>query len=122
MPPDKASPENLLQASRVHWRIENEVHWTSGVVFREDARRTPLSKHASAILVVGILRIMARNILAMLRSKSRFREAPACSEKRNPNLPERWYVASWRHVLESLLQMLFVPLLDTTAFDLVVPA
>ena len=37
MTPEKASPENLLQASRVHWRIENEVHWTSDVVFREDA-------------------------------------------------------------------------------------
>jgi predicted transposase YbfD/YdcC len=122
MTPDKASPENLLQASRVHWRIENEVHWTSDVVFREDARRTPLSKHPTAILVVAMLRTMARNILAMLRSKSRFQEAPACGERRDPNQPERWCAPSWRHVLESLLQMLFVPLLDTTAFDLVDPA
>lgn len=69
-----------------------------------------------------MLRTMARNILALLRSKSRFREAPVSSERHEPNQPERWYAPSWRHVLESLLQLLFVPPLDTTAFDLVDPA
>lgn len=33
-----ADPEKILTASRAHWGIENNLHWTLDVVFREDDR------------------------------------------------------------------------------------
>lgn len=33
-----ANPEQILTASRAHWGVENNLHWTLDVVFREDDR------------------------------------------------------------------------------------
>lgn len=33
-------PEEVLSATRSHWRIENNLHWQLDVCFREDAART----------------------------------------------------------------------------------
>lgn len=33
-----ANPEKILQASRAHWGVENNLHWMLDVVFREDDR------------------------------------------------------------------------------------
>ncbi|MFB6248198.1 MAG: ribbon-helix-helix protein, CopG family [Salinibacter sp.] len=35
----KADAEKILEASRRHWQIENEPHWTLDVVFAEDHGR-----------------------------------------------------------------------------------
>ena len=34
-----AKPEKLLHAVRQHWQVENALHWTLDVTFREDESR-----------------------------------------------------------------------------------
>jgi predicted transposase YbfD/YdcC len=64
LPPD---PEQLQAAVRAHWSIENNLHWTLDVTFREDDCRT--RKDYSAInlaslrhAALGILKREATNI------------------------------------------------------------
>lgn len=57
LPPD---PERLLAASRAHWSIENNLHWTLDVAFSEDDCRT--RKDYSA-LNLATIRHAALNIL-----------------------------------------------------------
>ncbi|HEY8161998.1 MAG TPA: ISAs1 family transposase, partial [Methylocystis sp.] len=63
LPPD---PERLLAASRAHWSIENNLHWTLDVTFGEDDCRA--RKDYSA-LNLAILRHAALNILKRAPSK-----------------------------------------------------
>lgn len=35
----EADPEELLEATRTHWHIENKLHWVLDVAFREDESR-----------------------------------------------------------------------------------
>jgi predicted transposase YbfD/YdcC len=63
LPPD---PERILAASRAHWRIENNLHWTLDVTFREDECRT--RKDYSA-LNLAVIRHAALNILNRDKSK-----------------------------------------------------
>lgn len=63
LPPD---PERLLAASRAHWSVENNLHWTLDVSFREDECRT--RKDHSAINL-AVLRHAALNILKRDTSK-----------------------------------------------------
>ena len=35
--PEKATAKDLLTLRRGHWTIENKLHWTRDVIFREDA-------------------------------------------------------------------------------------
>ena len=57
LPPD---PERLLAASRAHWSVENNLHWTLDVTFGEDECRT--RKDYSAINL-AMIRHAALNIL-----------------------------------------------------------
>jgi predicted transposase YbfD/YdcC len=34
-------PEEFAKVVRSHWSIENDLHWSLDVAFREDERRTP---------------------------------------------------------------------------------
>lgn len=70
---------------KLYWRCENEQHWTADVMFREDARRTPWTQDPEALYVASYLRVIARNILAMLRAM--------CRRGHTSKLPE------WREVL-----------------------
>lgn len=54
------SAEKLLQASRQHWQIENALHWTLDVTFREDESR--IRKEASPENF-AIFRHIALNII-----------------------------------------------------------
>jgi predicted transposase YbfD/YdcC len=57
LPPD---PEQLLATSRAHWSVENNLHWTLDVTFREDECR--IRKDSSAINL-AMIRHAALNIL-----------------------------------------------------------
>ena len=60
-----------LTLVRMHWRCENEGHWTADVVWKEDARRTPWIRVPQAVYALSLLRMIALNILAVLRRMSR---------------------------------------------------
>lgn len=58
----------VLDAVRAHWRIENELHWTLDVAFREDESRVR-KDHAPQNL--AILRQIALNLLKQDTSRKR---------------------------------------------------
>lgn len=101
---DDLSAQEALELARAHWRCENEGHWTADAIFDEDARRTPWTKHPDGVLVVGLLRAMAINILAILRALSRHKRG------------ETWLKPTWKTVIEQALLVLCEPLLDMEAF------
>lgn len=70
----RLSAKQWLELLRSHWRCENENHWTCDVLFREDAKRTkrtPWTTDPETIYALGDLRMVALNILALLRAESR---------------------------------------------------
>ena len=69
--PGRLSAEHWLMLVRRYWRCENEGHWTADVVWKEDARRTPWTREPRAIYALASLRMLALNILAVLRNMSR---------------------------------------------------
>jgi hypothetical protein len=36
LPPERASPQKLIELWRSHWGIENRVHWVRDTLWRED--------------------------------------------------------------------------------------
>jgi hypothetical protein len=97
--------EEALKLARAHWRCENEGHWTADAIFDEDARRTPWTQHPLGVLVVGLLRVIAINILAVLRALSRYKRA------------NKWLTPTWKMVHEQALLSLCEPILDMQQFD-----
>lgn len=61
-------PKTLLKIKRSHWRIENQLHWTLEVAFREDASHLR-KDHAPQNF--AILRHMAVNLLKQQKSTKR---------------------------------------------------
>jgi predicted transposase YbfD/YdcC len=60
LPPERAGPADLLRLSRVHWAIENQLHYVRDVTLGEDASRirsgaAPQAMAAMRNLVVAIL-------------------------------------------------------------------
>ncbi|QDG53158.1 ISAs1 family transposase [Persicimonas caeni] len=103
--PDELGAKEALALARAHWRCENEGHWTADAIFDEDARRTPWTMHPDGVLVAGLLRSIAINILAVLRALTRNKSA------------EKWHKPTWKMVVEQALMTLCIPILDTTEFD-----
>lgn len=101
--PEALDPEDAYRLCRMHWRCENEGHWTSDTLLREDARQPSFSRHPLGMLTTSLLRMLAQNTLAVLRALSRLKHA-----RRRP---------SWREVSEHALCALFLPLIDSTEFD-----
>jgi len=94
-----------LRISRGHWRCENETHWSTDVILREDRRRLAWSRHPNGVFVVSVLRMMALNIMAVARKLSRIGyslETP-----------------TWQQVGEHFLLVLCASTLETEAFDTV---
>lgn len=58
-------PEHLLLLVRRHWAIENDCNWTFDVQFGEDDRAW--STQNKSILVLGVLRMIAYNMLQHMR-------------------------------------------------------
>jgi predicted transposase YbfD/YdcC len=67
----RLSAKPWLTVVRMYWRCENEGHWTADVVWREDARRTPWTRQPRGVFALASLRMLALNILAVLRQMSR---------------------------------------------------
>ena len=103
--PAQLDAEQAAKTARSYWRCENEGHWTYDAIWNEDATRTPWSTHPTGILNVGLLRILACNIMAMLRALSRDRDG------------DQWITPSWGKVIEYAKDALFEPRLETSAFD-----
>lgn len=97
--------KEALKLARAHWRCENEGHWTADAIFDEDARRTPWTQHPDGVLVVGLLRVIAVNILAVLRALSRYKR------------DDKWLTPTWKMVIEQALLSLCEPILDMQQFN-----
>jgi predicted transposase YbfD/YdcC len=63
-------PEAVLAATRAHWGIENNLHWTLDVIFDEDRCRT---RKDHSPLNLAVIRHAALNILKVDKSKGSLR-------------------------------------------------
>jgi predicted transposase YbfD/YdcC len=52
-----AEPERLLRAVRHHWHVENKLHWSLDVAFREDDSRVRTGHAAQNLAVVRRLAV-----------------------------------------------------------------
>jgi predicted transposase YbfD/YdcC len=64
------SPKRLLQVTRSHWAIENQLHWVLDVHFSEDSNR---ARKDNAPENLAILRKLALNILQAIPDKTSIR-------------------------------------------------
>lgn len=71
LPRGRLKSEQWLSAIRLYWRCENNGHWTADVVWREDATRTPWTRQPAVIYALALLRMLALNILAIMRAMTR---------------------------------------------------
>lgn len=62
----KADAKEILSAVRAHWKIENSLHWSLDVAFREDESRVRI-KHAGENL--ALVRKFAMNLLRKDKAK-----------------------------------------------------
>lgn len=67
----QTSAKMTLALSRIHWRCENETHWTADFEFLDDRRKLAWSRNPQGILVVAVLRMIAIAILATARRLGR---------------------------------------------------
>lgn len=63
LPPQRATPAQLLSAWREHWHIENKLHWVRDVTFDEDrstvrCARIPQVMAALRNTAIGLLRVL----------------------------------------------------------------
>lgn len=58
--PDKASPDRILELNRMHWGIENSLHWVRDETFREDRSQI---RTGNAPRVMATLRNLAITLL-----------------------------------------------------------
>lgn len=100
---DELGANDVLTLVRMHWRCENEGHWTSDSILGEDARRQVLARHPDAMVNACWLRMIAQNIIAVCRVLSR--------------LGEKHERPRWQAVLEHVAATLFDTRLDTELFD-----
>ncbi|QRK12930.1 ISAs1 family transposase [Archangium violaceum] len=66
IPTGQLSPERMLTLVRRHWGIENGPNWTADVVLEEDSASPSL--RGNAPLVLSWLRLLAYNLLALVRT------------------------------------------------------
>lgn len=87
--PRRFDDEQVLRLVRMHWRIENNAHWTFDMVLREDT--TAPCTSGAGTLVVSWLRILAYNLLSgfrahLPRKEGRRRSWSFCRELANDSL------------------------------------
>jgi hypothetical protein len=61
------TPQQTLEVVRRHWMIENGCNWTLDVIWDEDTKAW--CTKGQAIEVLGLLRLMAYNVVARLRCR-----------------------------------------------------
>lgn len=84
------TPAQWLAIVRAHWQVENGVHKTLDVAFREDDR--PWSRNPAAMLALMILRRIACNAMAIFR-------AHTLREERRDLIPWRELMDRLRHAV-----------------------
>lgn len=67
LPVDRLTGREILQLVRLHWAVENGLHWTTDVVMGEDAR--PWCTKGRALRMLSWLRLLAYNTLRFLRDR-----------------------------------------------------
>ena len=71
LPTGRLDGRAWLQVIRAYWRIENNGNWTADAIWNEDARRTPWCRVPTAVFSLSLLRMIAMNVVAVLRALSR---------------------------------------------------
>ena len=71
LPYNRLNERQWLRAIRAYWRCENNNHWTADVFWHEDSKRTPWTTNPETVYALSALRMIALNILAVMRSMSR---------------------------------------------------
>jgi hypothetical protein len=96
--PGRLDGTQLLTLVRMHWRIENNCFGTLDVQWLEDRRLC--SRHGNAPLVLGLLRVMAYNVLGWLRGRHLRSEANR--------------TMTWRELFDRVRMALAIALLAAT--------
>jgi len=63
----RLKPEQILYVVRLHWAIENHCNWTMDVIWDED--RKVWCGQGVGIQMLGLLRLMAYNVVSLLRCR-----------------------------------------------------
>jgi len=67
LPWGRLSPQQILQVVRGHWGIENDCNWSYDTQWLED--EMPWCRKGNALVVLGLLRCMAYNLINILRKR-----------------------------------------------------
>lgn len=67
-------PEQILRVVRGHWGIENDCFWSLDLQWGEDA--VPICSAGRGVEIVGVLRLMAYNLLQLARRRTLRRRRP----------------------------------------------
>lgn len=102
---DGVNAKMALKLSRMYWRCENEGHWTADAILMEDTLQGRLSRDPCGVAVASCLRMLAQNLLSILRALSRI--------DRQGTKP------SWQEVIEYVLMVFCHPVLDVRGFNAV---
>ena len=86
------SAAQILSVVRGHWAIENNCNWTLDVIWDEDTK--VWCGKGMALQALGLLRLMAYNLVALLRSRGWRRRATKRQAKRG-----------WQELLDLILQI-----------------
>jgi len=70
----RLTPPQILQVVRGHWGIENDCFWSLDMQFGEDAM--PWVTKGRSVEILGILRLLAYNLLQLLRKRHLLPRAP----------------------------------------------
>jgi len=66
LPVNRLEPSEVLELVRRHWAVENDCFWTLDTQWEEDAGLW--TRKGNGLLVCGLLRMIAYNIVALLRA------------------------------------------------------
>jgi predicted transposase YbfD/YdcC len=86
----KLVPSKFAEVIRMHWGIENELHWTLDVVFHEDDART---RKDNAPQNLAVIRRIAQNIL-----RAHPLDKPMASKMRKANWNKQFFFELFAHM------------------------